>query len=114
MKYFDEKAIINHESNTSFIRLVLKVKHPLSIGDYRSINLIGNIYKIISKFLVDLLKNVISMFISQEKSSYSTNRNILDGPLVINKEITWVRKRKKCSSSNLMLIRLLTTLFGSF
>ncbi|KAD2230171.1 hypothetical protein E3N88_41595 [Mikania micrantha] len=34
--------------------------------------------------------------ITEEQSAYLSNRNILDGPLMLNETIAWLRKTKKC------------------
>lgn len=52
--------------NSSFIALVLKKDNPISLGDYRPINLIGSVYKILSKVLANRLKVVMPRIISEE------------------------------------------------
>ncbi|KAJ0911011.1 putative RNA-directed DNA polymerase [Helianthus annuus] len=40
------------------------------------------------------LKRVINSVISEEQSAYLSDRNILDGPLITNEIISWVKNRK--------------------
>ncbi|MDV3199462.1 MAG: reverse transcriptase family protein, partial [Sweet potato little leaf phytoplasma] len=40
------------------------------------------------------LKKVLGSVISEYQSAYLSNRNILDGPLIINEVITWLKKDK--------------------
>lgn len=40
-------------------------------------------------------KKVVGSIISKEQYAYVSGRNILDGPMIINKTITWAKKRKK-------------------
>ena len=46
-------------SNASFIALIPKTKHPQSFDDYRTISLIGCMYKVIAKLLANRLRQVI-------------------------------------------------------
>ncbi|GLT40907.1 hypothetical protein SLA2020_150050 [Shorea laevis] len=50
--------------NSSFIVLVPKKDNPVDLKDYRSINLINSLYKIISKVLANRIKKVLSKVIS--------------------------------------------------
>lgn len=95
VKYFEEHGIMNPGSNSSFITLIPKVKDPLSLSDYRPINLIGCISKIISKVLADRLKTVMDSVVSREQTAFIKGRSILDGPLVVNEIINWAKKRNK-------------------
>jgi len=51
--------------NCSFIALVLKVKDPMSLDEYRPISLVGAIYKIISKVLANRMKSVLPRVIDE-------------------------------------------------
>lgn len=64
-------------------------------GDFRPISLIGCINKVVSKVLVNRLKNVIHKLISEEQSAFLSNRSILDGPLMLNEIIAWLNRSKK-------------------
>lgn len=79
----------------SFITLILKVKDPLTISDYRPICLIGRLYQIIAKILANRLKCVISLVVDEVQSAYIEGRNILDGPLIINELKNWAKKSKQ-------------------
>lgn len=56
VKFFEQHKVLNSGSNTSFISLIPKSKDPLNLTEYRPINLIGCITKIISKCLASRLK----------------------------------------------------------
>lgn len=84
VKYFERYGDISKGCNASFITLVLKIKDPLTIGDYRPISFIGIMYKIIAKLLSSRLKRVIGECIGDEQSAFIEGRNILEGPLIIN------------------------------
>lgn len=51
------------------------------------INLIGYMYKIISKTLTLRLKKVIEKMIGPEQYTYIKGRRILDGPLISNEVV---------------------------
>nr|KAJ0205481.1 hypothetical protein LSAT_V11C500272200 [Lactuca sativa] len=51
--------------NPSFITLILKVKYPLNLGDYRPISLIGCMYKIFAKVLALGLKLVVGLVVEE-------------------------------------------------
>lgn len=88
VKCFEENGIINSGSNVSFITLVPKVGDPICLVDFRPINLMGCVYKIISKVTAGRLKNVISSIVSKEQYAYIKERNIMDSPLMVNETVT--------------------------
>ncbi|XP_022020173.1 uncharacterized protein LOC110920261 [Helianthus annuus] len=92
---FFELGTISKECSTSFITLIAKTKVPVGLKDYRPINLIGVISKIISKVIAARIKKVIGKVISNSQSAFIKERFILDGPLVLNEIIGWVKKNRK-------------------
>lgn len=95
IKFFESNHRINPGSNSSFITLIPKVSDPLTLGDYRPINLIGCINKVISKVLAERLKAVLNTVISNTQTAFIKGRSILDGPLMVNELITWAKRIKK-------------------
>ncbi|KAJ9539002.1 hypothetical protein OSB04_031735 [Centaurea solstitialis] len=94
VKYFESHPVINPGSNASFITLVPKVRDPLNLSEFRPINLIGCVTKIISKVLAERLKTVVNPVISKSKTAFIKGRSILDGPLVINEILDWAKRSK--------------------
>ncbi|XP_021995690.1 uncharacterized protein LOC110892858 [Helianthus annuus] len=86
---------INVGCGSSFITLIPKVKDPVELNNYRPINLVGIISKVISIVLANRLKLVISNVISDSQSAFLKDKFILDGPLIVNELITWCKKRKR-------------------
>jgi hypothetical protein len=90
---------INHNiprgCNISFISLIPKVDNPSLITDYRTISLINVQYKIIAKVFANRLARVIDGLVGPEQSAFISNRQILDGPLVLNEVVDWIKKKKK-------------------
>ncbi|KAJ0880137.1 putative RNA-directed DNA polymerase [Helianthus annuus] len=93
-KFYEEGAI-NRCCTSSFIALIPKGKDPVGPNDFRPISLIGVINKVISKVLVNRLKGVIGNLISEHQSAFITGRNIMDGPLVLNEVLSWLKKYKR-------------------
>ncbi|GKA30618.1 putative RNA-directed DNA polymerase, eukaryota, reverse transcriptase zinc-binding domain protein [Tanacetum coccineum] len=81
--------------NSSFITFVPKVDDPLVIRDFRHIDLIGNQYKIIAKTLANCLSQVVYWVVGDVQMDYIKGRQIIDGPLMVDEIIAWVKKCKK-------------------
>lgn len=92
--YFYAGGSITAGCNSAFIALIPKVDDPLSVPDYRPISLIGCLNKIISKMLGNCLKEVVDFLIGEEQSAFIAGRFILDGPLIVNEIIAWLRSTK--------------------
>lgn len=63
--------------------------------DYCPIYLIGCIYKVISKVLANRLKVDIGSVIDETQNAFIAGRNILDGPLMINELVSWLKKTNR-------------------
>ncbi|KAJ0797670.1 putative RNA-directed DNA polymerase [Helianthus annuus] len=94
-QYFFHNARINRGAGSSFITLIPKVKDPISLGDYRPINLIGTVSKILSKVLANRLKTVIDKVINENQTGFIAGRYILDGPLIVSEVIAWAKQSGK-------------------
>ncbi|KAJ0877963.1 putative RNA-directed DNA polymerase [Helianthus annuus] len=82
-------------SGSSFITLIPKLKDPVELKNYRPINLIGIISKVVSKVLANRLKKVIGSVVSESQSAFLEGNFILDGPLMVNEIHRWGEKCKK-------------------
>nr|GEY72661.1 RNA-directed DNA polymerase, eukaryota [Tanacetum cinerariifolium] len=67
---------------------------PMMISDFHPLSLIGAQYKIIAKVLANRLARVIDIIISPEQSAFIKQRQILDGPLMVNEVIQWCKRKK--------------------
>nr|KAJ0220562.1 hypothetical protein LSAT_V11C200090910 [Lactuca sativa] len=95
VKHFEATRYIDKGCNSSFITLIPKVQDPITINDFRPISLIGCLYKTISKVLAKRLKKVVHLVVSETQTTYIKNRHILDGPLILNEIIRWIKKNKR-------------------
>ncbi|GJU04920.1 RNA-directed DNA polymerase, eukaryota [Tanacetum coccineum] len=80
--------------NSSFIALIPKIQDAKFVKDFRLISLIGSVYKIISKILANRLCLVLPYLISDVQSAFVSNRQILDGPFILNKLLSWCKFKK--------------------
>ncbi|GKB65183.1 RNA-directed DNA polymerase, eukaryota, partial [Tanacetum coccineum] len=78
-----------------FFPLIPKVPDPKFVNDFRSISLIGCLYKVITKILAMRLSMVISDLISDVQTAFLPKRQILDGPFIINELLSWCKCKKK-------------------
>ncbi|KAJ0877945.1 putative RNA-directed DNA polymerase [Helianthus annuus] len=67
----------------------------MTLSDFKPISLIGVVNKIISKVLANRIKGVIKSVVSNEQSAFVSDRNIVDGPLVINELVGWAKRTKR-------------------
>nr|GEX48861.1 RNA-directed DNA polymerase, eukaryota [Tanacetum cinerariifolium] len=81
--------------NTSFIALIPKVVDAKFVNDFRPISLIGSVYKVITKILANRLAGVITDLVSDSQSTFIANRNILDGPFILNENLAWCKRKNK-------------------
>ncbi|GJW16895.1 RNA-directed DNA polymerase, eukaryota [Tanacetum coccineum] len=95
VEYFFDKGSFPKGCNSSFIALIPKVTDAKFITDFRPISLIGCIYKVVTKILANRLALVISDLISDTQSAFVANRQILDGPFILNEVLNWCKRKKK-------------------
>nr|GEW35694.1 RNA-directed DNA polymerase, eukaryota [Tanacetum cinerariifolium] len=61
----------------------------------RPISLIGSIYKIIAKILTNRLVGVLGGIINEVQPAFIKDRQILDGPFILNEVMSWCKRKKK-------------------
>nr|GEX27840.1 RNA-directed DNA polymerase, eukaryota [Tanacetum cinerariifolium] len=70
VEYFFETESFPNGCNSSFVALILKITDAKFVNDFRPISLIGSVYKVVTK-------------------------EILDGPFILNDLLHWCKRKKK-------------------
>nr|GEY47481.1 RNA-directed DNA polymerase, eukaryota [Tanacetum cinerariifolium] len=65
-----------------------------SPGPDGPISLIGCVYKVVTKILANRLATVISDLVSDIQSAFVANRQIFDGPFILNELLAWCKRKK--------------------
>ncbi|GKE29664.1 RNA-directed DNA polymerase, eukaryota, partial [Tanacetum coccineum] len=95
VEYFFTNGTFSKGCNSSFIALIPKVIDAKLVTDFRPISLIGCIYKVVTKIMANRLAMVISDIVSNTQSAFITERQILDGPFIINELLHWCKRKYK-------------------
>ena len=95
VKHFFTYGDIPKGCNSSFIALIPKTPDANMVKDYRPISLIGSIYKIIAKIMANRLVGVLGDIVSEVQSAFIAERQILDGPFILNEVLQWCKLKKK-------------------
>nr|GFA42729.1 RNA-directed DNA polymerase, eukaryota, reverse transcriptase zinc-binding domain protein [Tanacetum cinerariifolium] len=95
VNYFFQNGYCHKGGNSSFIALIPKILSAKMVKDFRPISLIGSLYKIIAKLLANHLVTVMSDLVNEVQSAFIANRQILDGPFMLNEIIHWCKSKKK-------------------
>ncbi|GJS47171.1 RNA-directed DNA polymerase, eukaryota, reverse transcriptase zinc-binding domain protein [Tanacetum coccineum] len=93
--YFFTHGFLPKGSNSSFIALIPKIPDANMVKDFRPISLIGSLYKIIAKILANRLVVVLGDIVNEVQSAFVTDRQILDGPFILNELFQWCKVKKK-------------------
>ena len=80
--------------NHTFITLILKVKSPVRVSEYCPIALCNILYKLISKVLVNRLKNILPSIISESQSAFQSCKAIFDNILVAFETLHHMKNQK--------------------
>ena len=81
---FHNSGIINQNTNASFIVLLPKKSRSKKISDFRPINLITCLFKVIAEVLLGRLRGVLHETIHSTQGAFAQGRQILDAVLIAN------------------------------
>ncbi|GJX76619.1 RNA-directed DNA polymerase, eukaryota [Tanacetum coccineum] len=94
VKYFFMHGEIPKGCNSSFIALIPKIPDANLVKDFRPISLIGSLYKIIAKILANRLVGVLGDIVNEVQSAFIADRQILDGPFILDELIQWCKSSR--------------------
>ena len=84
---FYELSCFKRSLNATFVVLVPKKGGAKELKDFRPINLVGGLYKLLAKVLVNRLKWVVDSLVSDFQHVFVGGRQILDAVLIANEVI---------------------------
>ena len=82
--YFHWHSVFEQSLNASFLTLIPKKSNAVNILDFHPINLVGSVYKLLSKVLANRLRAVLDNLISEIQNSFVGGKQILDLGLIAN------------------------------
>nr|GEU55510.1 RNA-directed DNA polymerase, eukaryota, reverse transcriptase zinc-binding domain protein [Tanacetum cinerariifolium] len=92
---FNIRGVMVDGCNSSFIALIPKIPDANLVNDFRLSSLIGSTYKIIAKILTNQLVGVLGGIVNEVQSAFITDRQILDGPFILNEVFQWCKRKKQ-------------------
>nr|GEW78193.1 RNA-directed DNA polymerase, eukaryota [Tanacetum cinerariifolium] len=95
VEHFFVNGSFSKGCNSFFVALIPKVMDAKFVNDYRPISLIGSVYKVVTKILANRLAVVIADIVSDTQSAFIVERQILDGPFIINEVLHWCKRKNK-------------------
>ena len=98
-------GVVHDSLSATFISLIPKIKNHKRVSNFRLISLCNVIYKLISKVLVNRLKQVLPNIVSDSQSTFLSGRLITDNVLVAFETLHHL-KRKTQGKLGYMALKL--------
>ena len=83
-KDFHDQGKFVKNINAFFLVLIPKKGGAEDLKDFRSISLVGSLYKLLAKVLTNRLKKVMGKLVSKSQNAFVKGRQILDASLIAN------------------------------
>ena len=75
---FHAHAVFEKSLNATFLALIPKKNDAVDVKDFRPISLVGGLYKIIAKVLVNRMRSMVHGLILESQNAFLKGRQILD------------------------------------
>lgn len=98
--FFESECLLKKLNQTNLV-LIPKTKAPLKLSHYRPISLCNFGLKIITKFLANRLKGVLSKLISPNQSTFVPGRMIQDNILIAHEGFHHLKVKRRGNSPNM-------------
>ena len=79
----------------TWVALAPKVDEAIEVKQLRPISIVGCLYKIISKIFANRLKVMMPIIVGESQYGFVEKRQILDGALIANEVVWWMKKIKQ-------------------
>ena len=68
-EFYEQRSFVK-SLNTTFLILIPKKRGAEDLGDFRPISLLGGLYKLLAKVLVNRLKKVLGKVVSVDQNAF--------------------------------------------
>ena len=92
---FFRSGVLPSRANMTWVTLIPKFDDACELKDYRPISMIGCIYKVVAKILAKRMRGVMDGLVGETQIAFVQARQILDGALIANEAVHWLKRRKK-------------------
>jgi hypothetical protein len=99
VKHFFKFGVIPEGINETVIVLIPKTNDAEDIKDFRSISLCNVVYKVVSKCIVNRLRPMLQLLISETQSAFLPGRLISDNALIAFECFHHIQKNKKADDN---------------
>lgn len=100
---FLNDSVFDESINSTYIVLIAKTSNPTRLSDFWPINLCNVIYKLISKVIVNRLKQILPRIVSSSHSAFILGRLITDNIIMAYKALHSIKVRQQGKDGNMAI-----------
>ena len=93
-EFYEQNRFVRSLDST-FLELIPKKGDAVDIKDFKPISIVGRLYKILAKVLVNRLKRVVGKVVLEAENAFVEGRQILDAALIANEVVDEMLRRKE-------------------